>query len=477
MMTSEPDEQLTLESGVPNETYGRRGFQRLILIHWLTGGDVRQVVHPYTTQTITASDLEKIFRIHDIRRAGPPAERDAAGAIINSFQNWLLTPIGIKMETEEKSQLDEDRRNNEARQIRLDAAAAEDLQQSGDPEYLNTYSYDAEPVLTPPEQYGPDDPEFIINPERGSIIAYNPNASTATARSGRIVHIPGTINDVVITRIGRAAFFAHNNVTSPLHEAEVIIPDSVTYIGPYAFKGSGISSVTIPSSVAAIGYEAFSDNNLRSVTIPGTTNIGSLSFANNDLESVTIESGVYDIGDSAFSNNHLTSVIIPPGVANIENGAFSDNELTTVDIPPSVTDIGENAFSHNKLTSVTIPHGVANIKMYAFYHNDLTSVTIPGTVSRIGDDAFSVNKLTSVTISPGVTDIGDNAFYSNDLTSVTIPDTVTSIGMSAFRTNKLTDGSVIIPSTVMHIGLFAFFDNPDLSEGEMRRLMRVTSAP
>ena len=110
-------------------------------------------------------------------------------------------------------------------------------------------------------------------------------------------------------------------------DGSVMIPDSVTNIGDYAFAGCGSTSITIPDSVTSIGKQAFQDcASLVSVTIPnGITNIGIAMFQNcSRLASITIPDSVTSIGVVAFSGcRGLTSVTIPNSVTNIGNLAFS----------------------------------------------------------------------------------------------------------------------------------------------------------
>ena len=88
------------------------------------------------------------------------------------------------------------------------------------------------------------------------------------------------------------------------NDASVTIPNSVTSIGSYAFRGcSSLTSVTIGNSVISIGYRAFeSCSGLTSVTIGNSvTSIGSYAFSDcYRLTSVTIGNSVTSIGSYAF---------------------------------------------------------------------------------------------------------------------------------------------------------------------------------
>ena len=214
--------------------------------------------------------------------------------------------------------------------------------------------------------------------------------------------------------------YGHNLYVNSVLVKDLIIPDSVTSIGSYAFSGcSGLTSIVIPDSVTSIGNYAFwGCTGLTSVTIPDSvTSIGNSAFSGcSGLTSVTIGSGVTSIGDYAFSYcTGLTSVTIGNSVTSIGSYAFRDcSGLTSITIPNSVTSIGRSAFRDcSGLTSVTIPDSVTSIGNSAFEGcSGLTSMTIPDSVTSIGDYAFSgCTGLTSVTIGKGVTSIHYKAFY------------------------------------------------------------------
>ena len=104
----------------------------------------------------------------------------------------------------------------------------------------------------------------------------------------------------------------------------LIIPDSVTSIGDFAFEDcTNLTSVTIGNGVTSIGYSAFYDcSNLTSVTIPNSvTSIGSSAFYDcTNLTSVTIGNGVTSIGYSAFENCNFNDY----SVTIYYNGYLSD---------------------------------------------------------------------------------------------------------------------------------------------------------
>ena len=201
------------------------------------------------------------------------------------------------------------------------------------------------------------------------------------------------MDDVQITNIG-ATFLQCTAIT------EVIIPNSVTTIGIYAFYDcTGLTSITIPNGVTSIGSDAFCGcSGLTNVTIPnGVTSIGSDAFNGcSGLTSITIPNGVTSINTYAFSGcTGLTSITIPNGVTSIGNNAFYQcSGLTNITIPNSVTSIGQQAFDGcTGLTSITIPNNVTSIGNYAFRScTSLISVTVQATTPpTLGSNAFDTN--------------------------------------------------------------------------------------
>ena len=280
-------------------------------------------------------------------------------------------------------------------------------------------------------------------------------------------------------------YYAHHLYLNGEEVKNLVIPNSVTTIGDYAFSGcSGLTSVNIPNSVTEIGYLAFSGcSGMTSVTIPNSvTSIGSAAFSGcSGLTNIIVanDNPKYDSRNcnaiiETASNSMIVgckNTVIPNSVTSIGSSAFSGcNGLTSVTIPNSVTSIGYDAFwGCSGLTNVTIPKYVTSIANNAFGTCiNLASIAVesgnPKYDSRDNCNAIietATNKLLvgcmNTTIPESVTSIGSAAFNGcSGLTSVTIHNSVTTIGANAFNgcsgLKNLTIGT-----SVSTIGRYAFY--------------------
>lgn len=202
-----------------------------------------------------------------------------------------------------------------------------------------------------------------------------------------------------VTHIGRNAFASiydiGTNSAKGCDMESIVIPNSVTSIGSWAFADSSLTSIVIPNSVTQLDEGAISGcSKLTSVTLPsGLTSISSYLLSMSDsLTSITIPGKVTSIGRSAFSNcPNLKSINIPSGVTKIGEGAFSRcKSLSSIAIPKGVTIIEVHTFSGcSSLKNITLPSGLVDMYFSAFENcSSLTSITIPNKVKAIGVAAF-----------------------------------------------------------------------------------------
>ncbi len=251
---------------------------------------------------------------------------------------------------------------------------------------------------------------------------------------GEEVIIPSTYKGLPVTEInhytGKGCIFAN-----PIWVKKIVIPDSVTSIGDYAFflcsslkyneydngyylgnetnpcvalikaKSTSITSCSINEKTKVIyTYAFFGRSSLESIVIPeSVTSIGDYAFEDcSSLTNIVIPDGVTSIGDYAFTGcSSLTNIVIPDGVTSIGYGVFFGcSSLESIVIPSSVTSIGSYAFSGcTALTSVTIPSGVTSIGSYVFINcHALTSVIFEDTTTwyRTSDSSLVGGEIISV---------------------------------------------------------------------------------
>lgn len=234
-------------------------------------------------------------------------------------------------------------------------------------------------------------------------------------------------------------------------------PDTVKYIGKYAFYECQLTGAEFGTGMISISEYAFA------------------SCAK--LRSVTIKEGLKEIGDYAFQGclklkyvyNDAGKEGLPTTLERIGTYAFDGTDYWTRTFDGPVY-IGKWLVGWETrgtpVATVTIKPGTVGIADWAFYGSDgLTTVNLPESVTRIGRYAFAYcASLSTIILRPGIEKIEEFTFYQcAALSQIEIPSTVQSIGYSAFnKCYSLT--SVTIPLATKTIDDYAFFKCTALAE-------------
>ncbi len=246
------------------------------------------------------------------------------------------------------------------------------------------------------------------------------------------------------------------------------IPDYVTEIGSYAFKGrKSLFGIIIPDCVSVIGYMAFADcTNLHSSHSQfgkGLKSIYSYAFADcESLEEIELPSGLTTLGSYAFQDCHyLNTVKLPDSISSIENNTFDGcHYLSNIKLPSTLKEIKQYAFHKcESLRKIDLPSSLRMIDFAAFSNcKSLSKVNLPSGLINLGNAAFSYTGLTEIYIPPAIKSIGKETFWYTDFKKLTIPDNVESISDKAFYSPSLE--SVMLPESIRFIGEAFRSDSP-----------------
>ncbi len=235
------------------------------------------------------------------------------------------------------------------------------------------------------------------------------------------------------------------------YEKALVIPDSVTEIGKFAFENSSIENIVLPKNLVSIEEGTFSGSNieLSENSLPQSLRmIGKSAFENCDsLTELYIPDYVLDIDESAFYDcDNLVKVRMSPNVKLIPKSAFNScDSLTTFEWESDVKLIGEYAFADDTLLADFDFKGVEKIYPNSFtgsgvnlvmlgenkkeeatelevveassFENcaNLETLSVGGNVTTIKSAAFAnCANLETAVISPAVTDIAGDAFDGCD---------------------------------------------------------------
>lgn len=213
---------------------------------------------------------------------------------------------------------------------------------------------------------------------------------------------------------------AYSKVNATTTEAPTpfVIEEGTKFIHSRAFTNCDVRELVLPNSVVFIGELAYSGcGNLTSVVLgTGVLHIGSSAFKDcDDLHYFTIQSAVNSMGGWIFQNSiYLYEINLGDKIetigAQMLMGSIYISEIT---IPNSVTSIGQGAFlSCTALKKVVIGDGVTAIPQDAFQNcYQLSEVVMGKNVKVIGEAAFSAcSSLEAIVLNSAVEEIHTKAF-------------------------------------------------------------------
>ena len=224
--------------------------------------------------------------------------------------------------------------------------------------------------------------------------------------------------NLYITSIGNRVFYNCYNLP------EIVIPDTVTRIGDYAFSGCSalqFGNLVLSSKITYVGAEAFYNcAGLTSIEVPETVKtIGNYAFGNcTGLKSAVIKDGVGSIGEYIFDRcTALEELTLPYAGPSLESVNKADssmrlrNNLFINSVKDKTYSDGTYYCIPNSLKKITITGGT-RIPSYAFYgFSKVTEIVIPESITSIGNYAFcNCTGLKRISFHGNAPAISSNAF-------------------------------------------------------------------
>lgn len=236
--------------------------------------------------------------------------------------------------------------------------------------------------------------------------------------------IPETITQLGYTRPDPSFPTAYSltklGVTGMRYLENIVIPNSVTYIGAHIFRYCG-GRINIPDSVTNLNNRALRNTYATYVRLPNTltTLYSELLSDAVYLEEVVLPNNLVEIGAHAFDNcKNLKTINIPDSVTTIGTFAFYNCEsIDNVIIPEGPTIFDYTFACCDSLTNVQLPNSATELNHTFRACKALTTITIPGNVTKLTETFYGCKVLTDVHMSNSIT--SDSSMAFSDCTALT----------------------------------------------------------
>lgn len=256
-------------------------------------------------------------------------------------------------------------------------------------------------------EHGEPELQYLITEDGAELLGYDPEPDPASEET---IMLPDELEEQPVTAVGKYGFsgadYAHR----------LVLPNTVTRFGEYAFKGSSVTSLTLRADGITMADYAFKD----------CVKLGAL----------TLMGGSVSMGEYCFDNSGIVNLVSSGTALTLDSYCFTDMPKLEMVTLSGDTVIGEYGFQNCPvLSSVTLTDGSFTIMDYAFDDSALENLVIGECAGgTIGEYCFmDCFRLENVLIEEGITEIGSYSFSGcRRLESVILPASVTKIGGGCF---------------------------------------------
>lgn len=264
---------------------------------------------------------------------------------------------------------------------------------------------------------------------------------------------------------------------------QINLPDSLNYLGTYAFAGTALTDIRIPKSLKTIGAAAFAWTKVKNVELQeGMESIGGYAFNSCQLESIKIPSTVISISETSFycCNNLITIDVTSNTNFVFENGCLlnkgrdqilfiSKSVLTNTDtfsIPEGIKSFSTGITNYSNITKIAIPASLETIDVAKLpttinefeINSENTNLLLGNKILYNKDNellaCFSKEK--NIEIQEGIEKITNSVFkFAINAENINLPNSLTIINGSIVEGLKNIK-NINIGENVSYISPFAF---------------------
>ena len=222
----------------------------------------------------------------------------------------------------------------------------------------------------------------------------------------------------------------------------VILPETATSIGQYAFRGTNLKRISIPASVTEIKQYAFHSTPVMYVTFAEGSQLKAIrrhAFSSCTLlQEIDLPEQLEIIEWAAFEGcNLMKSVTMGDAVTTIEYYAFKNNtSLESIRFSDNIEEIMPQVCCYDRaLKQVHLPANLKRLDYEAFYEtSSLKEIEFPDNLVQIEYSAFNYSSIEFVKLPINLQILGEDAFSNNSsLKKIELPSYLSADGYTSHR--------------------------------------------